>query len=136
MSAIEKEGWGSATISGKVDKKAIGKIYKEEKKIKWESHPLNKNVQLGFLLTKKNDGVKITCLLARLPKGESIPEHTHKVHDILFPLSGKAKVWIKGLGDMDLKRGVLVSVPPETAHKVYDVTEDLEVYDIFSDAIL
>jgi len=37
--------------------------------------------------------VKVTCLLARIPKGEMIPEHTHKVHDILYPLSGKAKIW-------------------------------------------
>jgi quercetin dioxygenase-like cupin family protein len=74
--------------------------------------------------------------LARIPKGESIPEHTHAVHDILYPLSGKAKVWIKGLGDLELKKGVLVSVPPGVVHKVYEVTEDLEVYDVFSEAIL
>ncbi len=136
MSTKKGEGWGSASTSKEINKKALGKIYKEEGKMKWEPHPLNATVKLGYLLTKKDDGVKVTCLLAKLPKGSEIPEHTHKVHDILFPLSGKGKIWIKGLGEMELKRGVLVSVPPDTAHKVYDITEDMEVYDVFSDAIL
>lgn len=136
MTTKKREGWGSASNSQEIDKEAKGQVYKEEDKIKWESHPLRNKVKLGYLLTKKEDGVKVTCLLARIPKGEMIPEHTHKVHDILFPLSGKGKIWIKGLGELELKKGVLVSVPPETAHKVYDVTEDLEIYDVFSDAIL
>jgi quercetin dioxygenase-like cupin family protein len=133
---MKKEGWGSASSLQKVDKKNKGQVYKEKEKIKWESHPLSSKVKLGYLLTKKDDGVKVTCILARIPKGEMVPEHTHKVHDILFPLSGKAKIWIKGLGELELKKGVLVCVPPEIAHKIYDVTEDLEVYDVFSNAIL
>jgi quercetin dioxygenase-like cupin family protein len=135
MATTRKKGWRSAARAGRADTEAKDRIYKQRRKIKWEPHPLNDKVQLGFLLTKKDDGVKVTCLLARIPKGESIPEHTHAVHDILFPLSGKARIWIKGLGDLDLKKGVLVSVPPGVIHKVYEVTEDLEVYDVFSDAI-
>ena len=34
---------------------------------------------------------------------------------------------------MNSKTGVLVSVPPKVPHKVYDVTEDMEIYDVFSD---
>lgn len=136
MSTQEQQGWGTATGSTLVDGEAIGRVYKEQEKMEWVSHPLNEKVLLGYLLTNKDDGVKITCLLAKIPKGESIPEHTHEVHDILFPLSGKAKIWIQGLGELELKRGVLVSVPPRAAHKVYDVTEDMEVYDVFSDAIV
>jgi quercetin dioxygenase-like cupin family protein len=97
---------------------------------------MNKNVQLGFVLTKRDDGVEITSLLAKIPKGEVVPEHTHQVHDILCPLSGKGKAWIQGIGDLDLERGVVVSVPPGAVHKVYKVTEDMEVYDVFSGAIL
>jgi quercetin dioxygenase-like cupin family protein len=136
MATTRKKGWRSAAGAAGADLEAKDRIYKQVRKIKWEPHPLNHKVQLGFLLTKKDDGVKVTCLLARIPKGESIPEHTHAVHDILYPLSGKAKVWIKGLGDLELKKGVLVSVPPGVVHKVYEVTEDLEVYDVFSEAIL
>ena len=69
------------------------------------SHPLNENVKLGYILTRRDDQVNVTCLLAKVPKGEEIPEHTHEVHDIIYPLSGKGKIWIKGLGDLELKNG-------------------------------
>ena len=114
----------------------VGRIYKRLKNVKWEPHPINENVQLGFILTKKEDGVELTSLLAKVPRGEVIPEHIHQVHDIILPLSGKAKIWIKGLGEFELKRGVLVNVPPGAVHKVYDVTEDLEVYDVFCGPIV
>jgi quercetin dioxygenase-like cupin family protein len=91
---------------------------------------------MAFLLTKKDDGVEVTTLLIRIPKGEGLPEHTHLAHDIIFPLSGKAKIWIKGMGDYELKKGVLMHVPPGVLHKLYDVTEDVEIYDVFSGAIL
>jgi quercetin dioxygenase-like cupin family protein len=135
MPEARKEGWGAA--EGKdVDRTMIDHIYKQFKDIKWEPHPINGNVQLGFVLTKKNDGVEITSLLAKIPKGEVVPEHTHEVHDILCPLSGKGKVWIQGIGDLELKRGVVVNVPPGAVHKVYEVTEEMEVYDVFSGPIL
>ena len=136
MTTEQREGWDTASDSAGVDKEAISRIYKKAENIAWEAHPLNEKVRMGYLLTKRDDGTKVTCLLAKLPKGSTIPEHTHEVHDILFPLSGRAKIWIKGLGELELKPGVLVNVPPRTAHKVYDVTEDLEIYDVFSDAIV
>ena len=135
MDEEKREGWGTATETGDVKEEMIDHIYKQLGNIKWEPHPLNENVQLGFILTKEEDGVEITNLLAKIPKGEVVPEHTHQVHDILFPLSGKGKVWIKGIGDLNLKRGVVVNVPPGAVHKVYDVTEDMEVYDVFSGPI-
>jgi quercetin dioxygenase-like cupin family protein len=134
MAATRKKGWDSAASAAGVGIGDRDRIYKEKRKIEWASHPLNDRVQLGYLLTKKDDGVKVTCVLVRIPKGETIPEHTHTVHDIIFPLSGKAKISIQGLGELELKKGVLVCVPPGVVHKVYDVTEDLEVYDVFSDA--
>jgi len=136
MTEGKREGWGTAADAREINKEMIGQIYKQFRDVKREPHPINKNVLLGFILTKKDDGVEITSLLARVPKGEVVPEHTHEVHDILCPLSGKGKVWIKGIGDLELKRGVVVSVPPGALHKVYDVTEALEVYDIFSGPIL
>ncbi len=133
---MKDERWRGVDGSQEVDTVNSAQIYKEEEKIDWEFHPLNSNVKLGYFLTKQDDGVEVTCILGRVPKGETIPEHTHKVYDILFPLSGKAQIWIKGLGDLELRKGVLVCVPPEVAHKVYNVTEDLEVFDVFSSAII
>lgn len=127
-------GW--CTSNTTMQAEIMGQVYKDTTELEWVSHPLNENVKLAFILTQKNDQVNVTCLLAKVPKEEDIPEHTHPVHDIIYPLSGKGKIWIKGLGDLELKKGVLVSVPPKVPHKVYEVTEDMEIYDVFSDAIL
>jgi quercetin dioxygenase-like cupin family protein len=135
--AIAKKDWGTSTIKGAdVDKGMVDHIYKRMDAIRWEPHPVNENVRMGVILTKKDDNVQITAFKARVPKGEVVPEHSHSVHDILFPLSGKGKIWIKGLGDFELKNGVVACVPPGAVHKVYEVTEDLELYDIFSGPIL
>ena len=135
--AIEKKDWGTSTVEGKdVDKGMVDRVYKQIDAIKWGPNPVNENVRMGEILTKRDDNVEISAFKAICPKGEVVPEHTHPVYDILFPLSGKGKIWIKGLGDFELKNGVVVCVPPGAVHKVYDVTEDLEVYDIFSGPIL
>ena len=110
-------------------------VYKDYTAVNWEPHPLNEKVKLAYILTQRKDHVAVTCLLARVPRGEEIPEHTHYVHDIIFTLSGRGKIWIKGLGALELRNGVLVSVPPNVPHRVYDVTEDMEIYDVFSGAI-
>lgn len=136
MTQEKRPGWGTPAEARDINEEMIGKIYKQFENVKWEPHPMNHNVQLGFILTKKDDDVEITSLLARIPRGEVVPEHTHEVHDILCPLSGKGKVWIKGLGDFEMKPGVIVNVPPGAVHKVYDVTEELTVYDVFSGPIL
>ena len=135
MGEERRGGWDTVAEGSDIKGEEVGHIYKQLKNIQWEPHPLNENVQLGFILTKEEDGVEITNLLVKIPKGEVVPEHTHQVHDILFPLAGKGKVWIKGIGDLTLKRGVVVNVPPGAVHKVYNVTEDMEVYDVFSGPI-
>lgn len=136
MDQERREGWGTAAEGLDIKGEEIDHIYKQLKNVTWEPHPINENVRLGFILTKKEDGVELTSLLAKVPKGEVIPEHTHPVHDIILPLSGKGKIWIKGIGEFELKRGVLVNVPPGVVHKVYDVTEEMEIYDVFSGPIL
>jgi quercetin dioxygenase-like cupin family protein len=136
MTTEKRGGWDIATDSVKGVKEAASHVYQKMDDLQWEPHPINRNVKLAFILTKRNDGVEVTTLLVRIPKGEGLPEHTHEAHDIIFPLSGKAKIWIKGIGDYELKKGVAVHVPPGILHKLYDVTEDMEIYDVFSGAIL
>ena len=135
--AKDWKDWGKTTTEGEgVGKEMVDQIYKQIDNITWEPNPANKNVKMGVILTKADDDVEISAFKAVCPKGETVPEHSHPVHDILFPLSGKGKIWIKGIGDLELRKGVVVCVPPGTVHKVYDVTEDLEVYDIFSGPII
>jgi quercetin dioxygenase-like cupin family protein len=111
-------------------------VYKEEKSIEWKSHPMNSRLKMRILLTNKRDGVKATFIRGHIPKGETVQEHTHDVHDILYPLCGKGKIWVEGVGDLELKKGVIVHVPPGVSHRLYDITEDLELLDVFSGPIM
>ena len=53
---------------------------------------------------------------AGVTRGETVPENTHDVHDILYPISGKGKIRVEGIGDLDLMKGVLVLAPPGIRH--------------------
>jgi len=135
--AVEKiPGWNTSADAREIQDEIKTFAYKKVTDMKWVRHPINDKLRLTFLLTNKEDGVEVTTLLAKIPKGEELPEHTHEVHDIIFPLSGQAKIWVKGIGEYDIKKGVIVHVPPGVPHKVHKVTEDVEIYDVFSGPIL
>jgi quercetin dioxygenase-like cupin family protein len=132
---VKEKGWIIGAGKG-IEESERGHIYKKKEDLNWVSHPLSEKVKLGFMVTKRDDKVDVTCLLAKIPKGSEVPIHSHEGNDILFILSGKGKVWIDGLGELELKRGILVNIPPKVSHKVFEVTEELEVYDVFSPAII
>ena len=136
MSSERTEGWGSVGQGKKLDEKKREKVYKELKNMIPKPHPLNEQVLLTYLLSKKDDDVEVTIIHALLPEGSDIPEHVHDVNDIIYPVSGKATIWIDGIGDLKLEKGVIVNVPPGVLHKVYDVVKELEVFDVFSGAIV
>ncbi len=106
------------------------------KDLEWKPHPANERVSLAFVVSKKDDNVDGTCLFAKVPKGEGLPEHTHDVNDIIVPLSGKGKLWINGLGEFEVTKGVVFNIPPGVSHRLFDVTEELEIFDVFIGPIL
>jgi quercetin dioxygenase-like cupin family protein len=130
-----ERGWKPS--SGETTGQALSReqVLKEEKEIEWNAHPMNHRLKMAFLITKEKDGVDLTCIRGRIPKGQSVPEHTHAVHDILYTISGKGKIWVAGAGELEMRKGVLVHVPPGVGHSIYDITEDLELFDVFSGAI-
>ncbi|MDX1778766.1 MAG: cupin domain-containing protein [Thermodesulfobacteriota bacterium] len=112
-------------------------IVKTVDDIAWRPHPLVKEVNIKPLVTKGEDGLDVTCLLVRVPAGIEIPEHVHDEQvDILYPLLGKAEVNVDGAGTFALKPGVIIRVPKGTKHKIFNVTEELLVYDVFQPATL
>jgi quercetin dioxygenase-like cupin family protein len=105
--------------------------------ISWRPHPLVKEVNIKPLATKSEDGLNVTCLLVRIPAGIEIPEHVHEEQvDILYPIQGKAEVSVEGAGTFSLKPGVVVRVPKGTKHRIFNVTEELLVYNVFQPATL
>ena len=105
--------------------------------ISWRPHPLVKEVSIKPLVTKSEDGLNVTCMLVRIPAGIEIPEHIHEEQvDILYPLGGKAEMDVAGAGTFSLKPGVVVRVPIGTKHSIFNVAEELLVYDVFQPATL
>jgi quercetin dioxygenase-like cupin family protein len=116
---------------------AIVETYRLIEKLPWSPHPILEGVQIKTLVSKKEDGLDVTCMLVKVPEGKAVAEHIHPGQDdILYPLSGKATMWVDGVGEFSLHPGTVVRVPKGTRHRIFGVTEELLIYDVFCPALL
>ncbi|MDY7077841.1 MAG: cupin domain-containing protein [Chloroflexota bacterium] len=105
--------------------------------LKWQPHPTAKGVRIKVLVSQGAQGTDLTCMLVQIGRGLEVTEHVHDhSDDILYPLSGKARMWVDGSGEFSLEPGVIVRVPQGTRHRIFDVSEDLLLYDVFWPALL
>ena len=105
--------------------------------LSWAPHPIAAGVEIKPLVTKKDDGPDLTCILVKIPSGKEIPEHIHETQtDILYPLQGNAEMYVEGAGNFPLKPGIVVRVPLGAKHKIFNVIEELLVYDVFQPATI
>jgi quercetin dioxygenase-like cupin family protein len=112
------------------------KTFKITKEEEWESQPLVKDILLNLVIGKADNDAGVTCYFVRIPEGQEIPLHFHESsNDIIVPLSGKVKIWVKGIGEFGMVKGPVVNVPKGIPHRVFDVTEDFLAFDIFSPGI-
>ncbi|MCD6486939.1 MAG: cupin domain-containing protein [Syntrophobacterales bacterium] len=104
----------------------------------WKDHPAIKGVSIKKIVTTEQFGKDSpSIVMVKIPVGVEVPEHIHKEsEDILFILAGKATMWIGGIGNLRLQKNVVVRVPRNTRHRVFDVTDELLVYDVFSPGIM
>jgi quercetin dioxygenase-like cupin family protein len=113
------------------------KAYRSVKDISWIPHPTADRVEIKPMISKGEHGLDVTCMLVHVPAGGEVPEHIHAgQEDILYPLKGKAMMWVEEIGEFSLEPGVIVKVPPGTKHKITDVDEDLLIYDVFFPALI
>ncbi len=113
------------------------KSVRNVEELEWQPHPTVKGVEIKVLVSQAAQGTDVTCLLVRVGRGLEVPEHVHDhSDDILYPLSGKARMWVEGSGEFSLEPGVIVRVPQGTRHRIFDVSEDLLLYDVFWPALL
>lgn len=112
-------------------------ILKDTDKIQWSPHSFANGVEVKHLISKKEEGIDVTCMLVHIPKDKEIPEHSHESQaDILFPLKGQGIIWIEDVGDCIIKPGTSVFVACGKKHRIYSVQDDLLVYDVFCPAII
>ncbi len=105
--------------------------------LEWQPHPTVEGVWIKVLVSRAAQDTDVTCMLVRIGRGLEVPEHVHEhSDDILYPLSGQARMWVEGSGEFWLEPGVSVRVPRGTKHRIFDVSDDLLLYDVFWPALL
>jgi quercetin dioxygenase-like cupin family protein len=112
-------------------------INRKVEDIPWAPHPVVPGISIKPLISMKEHNLDVTCILVEVPAGTEVPEHIHeKQEDILFPLKGRAVMWVDGAGEFALEPGVIVKVPKGTRHRIFNIVEDLLVYDVFFPALI
>jgi quercetin dioxygenase-like cupin family protein len=112
-------------------------ICRSVEKLAWLDHPMATGVKIKPMISKKGQGDDVTCMLVEIPMGAEVPVHMHEdQEDILYPLQGKATMWVDGAGSFSLEPGVIIRVPRGTEHMIKDVTEPLLIYDVFCPALM
>ena len=97
---------------------------------KWTQHARFAGVKRADLLNRKDDGFGVTMALDYWSVGADLDRHTHlDCDDIFYVISGRAKIWIEGYGDIPLKAGSFVRVPKGVLHQPHDIEEDLLAHD-------
>ncbi len=112
------------------------KILQKLDEIAKKPHPVAKGVDLQLMLTKAADGLDVSCVLVSVPVGKEVPEHDHAEQvDIAFPLQGKGMMYVEGQGEFPVEPGSIVHVPKGVKHRIFNVTEDLLLYEVFTPAL-
>ena len=112
-------------------------VYRSVEEVSWMPHPFAQGITIKPLISEKEHCLNVTCMIVNVPAGKEVPEHIHEEQDdILYPLQGKAIMWVDGTGNFSLEPGVIVRVPKGKKHKIFDVTQDLLIYDVFCPALM
>jgi len=112
-------------------------VYRSVEEVSWMPHPTVQGVTIKPLVSEKEHGLNVTCMLVNVSAGKEVPEHIHEEQDdILYLPQGKAVMWVDGTGNFSLEPGVIVRVPKGKKHKIFNVTQDLLIYDVFCPALM
>lgn len=106
--------------------------------IPWQDHPSLKNISIKKIITTEAFGKDSpSIIMVKIPAGAEVTEHIHDgSEDMLFILAGRGTMEIEGQGRFSLRKDVVVRVPRNTRHRIFDVSEEIIVYDVFNPGIM
>ena len=109
-------------------------LYPDE--IEWQPHPSGfPGVEMKILRSQKNGDYKESIAMVKIAAGASVPPHVHaNEDDNLYILSGRASMRVQD-EKLPMAPGVQITVPAGTEHEIYNVSEDLLIYDVFAPRI-
>ena len=99
--------------------------------VNWEPHPQLANAKVAFLASHRDENMDLTCMLVKLQPGTEVEKHTHECDDIVYVLSGSAKMWIEGVGDVPMTPGTFIRIPKGVQHQPHSIEEEMLAYDVF-----
>lgn len=104
--------------------------------VDWKPHPAGHDgVKMKVLRSKEDSEVESSIALVKVEEGFEVPEHIHEdADDNLYILEGKAKMRVDD-EVFNIDDGCQITVPKGTVHEIFDVENDLLIYDVFSPAI-
>jgi len=108
-------------------------VFKKIADVPWEKHFLIEGGKIQWVYSPEKDGSPITLMMVFLPKGITLPDHRHPDQpDLIYPLEGKATMFIEGEEEFPLEPGMVVQVPKNALHAIRRVEEDLLLYNVFA----
>ncbi len=104
-----------------------------EGEIQWQDHPRMRLGQFKVFYSKEKHGSLATIQVIKVQKGGGNDLHVHEESDdILYILSGRAKMEIEGVGAVEMRKGSCIRIPKNVKHRIYDVAEELIAFDVFA----
>ena len=107
-----------------------------ENDVEWTPHPAGlSGVEMKKLRSIGNGEFQESIALVKIRAGAVVPVHIHeKEDDNLYILSGKGQMKV-GSELYELKKGVQISVPAGIKHEIFNVLDELRIYDVFAPGI-
>jgi len=95
--------------------------------MEWQPHPEAAGLMMKALLELPAES--ITVRLHRIPP-TGIPDHSHQKRHVMWVNSGRGRIWVEDVGDLDLEPGAFVFIPSGARHKFYSPDGELVLYTI------
>ena len=104
-----------------------------ENDVEWAPHPSGlAGVEIKKLRSRGNGEFKESIAIVKIETGSVVPSHIHEQEDDnLYILSGTGKMKVD-TELFELKKGVQISVPAGIKHEIFDVDDELYIYDVFA----